>query len=68
MKTTVTKGNSGGKHMTAAELDQANLECDLMDLVNRYAWQQSAKIVKELLSQYTIQPKSVLSVRFSEKP
>jgi hypothetical protein len=53
--------------MTAAELEEINLECDLIDLVNRYAWPQASKIVKELLSLYVIKPKSVLAVDFSEK-
>ena len=61
------KKNLGGENMTPAELDEINLECDLINLVNRYAWPQSSKIVKELLSQYVIKPKSVLSVDFSEK-
>jgi hypothetical protein len=61
------KKNLGGESMTAAELEEINLECDLIDLVNRYAWPQASKIVKELLSLYVIKPKSVLAVDFSEK-
>jgi hypothetical protein len=50
----------GGKQMTTEEIDQINLECDLMNLVNRYAWPQSTKIVREILSHYHVEPKSKL--------
>ena len=46
--------NQGGKVMSPEELERINLECDLMDLVNKYSWPNSQKIVKELLSHYTI--------------
>jgi hypothetical protein len=47
----------GGKKMTPDELEKVNLECDLMDLVNKYAWPHSAKIVKELLTYYNVSRK-----------
>lgn len=46
--------------MTPEELDQINLECDLVEMVNRYACGNSAKIVKDLLAHYTVERKSRL--------
>lgn len=54
----VLKKNLGGKNMTSEELERINLECDLIDLVNRYAWPQSAKIVKELMAHYNVTRKN----------
>lgn len=48
------KKNVGGKSMTPQELERINLECDLMDLVNKHAWPHSEKIVKEILTYYTV--------------
>lgn len=46
--------NQGGKVMSPEELERINLECDLMDLVNKYSWPHAHKIVKELLKHYTV--------------
>lgn len=47
----------GGKVMTSKELEEINLECDLMDLVNKYAWPHSQKIVQEILQNYNVSPR-----------
>jgi hypothetical protein len=46
--------------MTPEELAQINLECDLVEMVNRYACGNSSKIVKDLLAHYTVERKSRL--------
>lgn len=51
------KKNAGGRKMTREELEKTNLECDLMDLVNTYAWPHASKIVKDILSQYDVSRK-----------
>ena len=47
----------GGKRMTKEELERLNLECDLIDIVNRCAWPHGEKVAGELLRQFDIQPK-----------
>ena len=47
----------GGKKMSPEELEEINLRCDLMDLVNKFAWPHSEKIVKELLTYYNVSRK-----------
>lgn len=47
----------GGKVMTPEELDAINLECDLIDLVNQYAWPHGTKVVKQLMESYKISPR-----------
>jgi hypothetical protein len=49
--------SDAGKRMTSEELERINLECDLMGLVNRYAWPQGEKIVKDLLEKYRVEPR-----------
>lgn len=46
--------DQAGKSMSREELERINLECDLMDLVNKYAWPHSEKIVKDILNYYTV--------------
>lgn len=53
-------GEPGGKTMSQKELDQINLECDLVEVVSRYACGNSARIVKDLLAHYTVERKSRL--------
>lgn len=43
--------------MTSEELEKINLECDLIGLINKYAWPHGDRLAKELLSLYAIQPK-----------
>lgn len=49
--------SAGGKKMTSEELEKINLECDLIGLINKYAWPHGDRLAKELLSLYAIQPK-----------
>jgi hypothetical protein len=54
------RGAPGGRVMSQEELDKVNLECDLVEMVNRYACGNSSKIVKDLLEHYTVERKSRL--------
>lgn len=46
--------------MSQDELDAINLECDLVEMVNKHACGQSSKIVKDLLAHYTVERRSRL--------
>lgn len=51
--------------MSAQEVEQVNLECDLISLINQQAWPHGDKIVKELLSLYNVERKSPRPVALS---
>lgn len=57
MTARIPKGHKGGRVMTPQELDQTNLECDLISLINQRAWPHGEKITKDLLELFKIEPK-----------